>query len=90
MTKAKNKTVTVEDVVTGIDVRDGSNVVKKMETEKLAADRWSTEDREDFTAVMAGEGSLNGRKFNFNVGDVLKMNADEAKLFATYITKVEK
>ena len=83
--------VTAEPSVrTGVDIRNGKPVMKAAPVKKQAAVKWNTGDRAPYTAHTAGTGSLNGRDFNFKAGELINLNADEAKLFAAYVTKVAK
>lgn len=79
-----------EIVQTGVDIRTGKPVVKAVPVKKAASVKWNTGDRAPYTVHLAGEGSLNGRSFNFKAGETINLNADEAKLFNAHVTKVAK
>lgn len=75
------------EVRTGVDIRSGMPVMKPAKAKVKKT--FEGEDRVEYVASKAGEGSLNGREFKFKAGEKLNMNVDEAKLFAAYITKAK-
>lgn len=73
----------LKKVVTGRDIRDGSDVIKEIEVE-IQKDH--SEGRMLKKAHSSITGSVQGRKFDLKPGDEVYMNEDEALVFKAYVS----